>query len=221
MGMSSRRARQLLVWLHVVTSIGWASQAVALGVLLSASALSEPGAIKSGLAHGARLLDESVLVPCANAAAFSGFLLAACTSYGYFHRRWVAVKFVLTLVQLFIGIAILSPRMPAIVAAADAGTDGPALISILGAALMSSGLAFQAWASVAKPWGRTAFAERGPRLHNAPAWAFTLAITALLADFALHLAGVPPLCAPIALIVALTARARSHRVPRPALIGAA
>ncbi len=205
----------MLVWLHVVTSVGWASMAVALGVLMSAGAVSPPGPGKSGPAHAADLLDRAVLVYSANAAAFTGFLLAACTSFGYFQRRWVTAKFVLTLFQLGVGIFVLSPRMPEIVAAADAGRQGPVAIAIIGAVVMGGGLAFQAWVSFAKPWGRTAFGDRGPRLRNAPAWLMNLAVAGPLADLVLGITlGAPPLFAPIVLVVALAVRARAHRVPR-------
>ncbi|MBF6176554.1 hypothetical protein [Nocardia blacklockiae] len=215
MVLSSRRARQSLVWLHVVTSVGWASMAVALGVLLATGTVSPPGLGKSGPAHAADLLDRAVLVPAANAAAVTGFLLAACTSFGYFQRRWVTAKFVLTLGQLAVGIAVLSPRMPEIVTAADAGRRGPVAIALAGAVVMGAGLAFQAWVSFVKPWGRTSFGERGPRLHNAPAWLMNLAVAGPLTDLVLGVVvGAPPLFGPIVLVVALVRRAWARRLPR-------
>jgi hypothetical protein len=86
------------------------------------------------LAHAyamAHLIDTHVLVYLANAAAFSGLMLAGLTSWGYLRYWWVLAKFAITVTQLYLGIFVLSPRLTA---AAEHGTASPWLP--VGTALM-------------------------------------------------------------------------------------
>ena len=62
-----KRARTLLVWLHVVTSVGWLSQAVALlALVLYGMKTGDLSAFRM-----ARYLDHEVLAIMANTSAFS------------------------------------------------------------------------------------------------------------------------------------------------------
>lgn len=53
-----------------------------------------------------------------------------------------------------------------------------------GTALMASALAFQAWLSVAKPWGKV---RSGVKLPTAPTWVFVAAVLAPLTDITVGL----------------------------------
>lgn len=210
----SRGLRHLLVWLHVVSSVSWLSQAIALTVLLLVSALSPPGDRKTSAASIAELLDQTVLVHSANTSAFTGLILAAVTAWGYLHYWWVGLKFVLTLGQLYLGIFVLSAAMHETVAATAQGSDGPALSLAVASGVMVGGLAFQVWLSVAKPWGRTPLGERArARPVAAPAWLYSLGVLAPLADVGTGVAlGNPaPVLSIATLILALALRARRAR----------
>lgn len=210
----SRGLRHLLVWLHVVSSVSWLSQAAALTVLLLVSAFSPPGPHKAAAAAGAELLDKTVLVHSANTAAFTGLILAAVTTWGYFHHWWVAVKFVLTVGQLYVGIFVLSATLHETVTATEQGADGPALPLAAASGLMAGVLAFQVWVSVAKPWGRTPRGARAKaRPVAAPAWLYALGVFAPLADIgaAAALGDPTPLLSLVTLVVALVVRARRAR----------
>ena len=67
-GVIGGRARQLVVWLHVVSSVGWMSQAVALLALVSASAVADTGTTKVASAWAdvvvGSLLGHPVPVTC-------------------------------------------------------------------------------------------------------------------------------------------------------------
>ena len=157
-----------------------------------------------------------MLVVSANLAATSGFLLAATTNWGFFHHWWVAVKFVVTIVQLNIGIFVLSAALHEVATAARDGRDGPVAIVIGGATIMASALAFQVWVSLGKPWGRTPVARRAPRPVAAPGWLLALAVGAVLADVAVagmltRVAGPIPICSLLALITAIVWRRREFR----------
>ena len=101
--VNSQRWRQLVVWLHVVTSVGWMSQALVLFTLLVVSFTSDDPGMRISATSMAHVVDMRLLAPLANAAAFTGFMLAASTAWGFFRHWWVLVKFGITIVQLLCG----------------------------------------------------------------------------------------------------------------------
>lgn len=191
------------MWLHILTSVGWMAQAMTL-CLLMAVALADR---ESTGAAGAMALavDGRLVGPMADASAFTGIMLAAATPWGFFVHRWVLVKFVITLVQLFAGIFLLSPALAASV------RDGPHPAQLAGSALMAGAIAYQGWLSVTKPWGTV----RGKRLSSravAPRWVFVVAVFGTAADLVLAwLIGHPLPLLSLALVgLVLTRRGRSH-----------
>ncbi|MFB9683075.1 hypothetical protein [Amycolatopsis plumensis] len=199
---TSPRWRQAVVWLHVMSSVAWMSQALALVVLMS-----------SGAPAWADRLDSVLLAPMANVSAFTGLLLAGATAWGFFRHWWVLTKFALTLIQLYAGIFLLSPALRD---SADTGTV--AWPQIAGASLMASALAFQAWLSVAKPGRKTPWSPAA-KPPTAPTWVFVAGVAAPVADVAAGLAlGFPsPLAELVMLIVLLgfERRGRRRRAQRP------
>ncbi|MGI5146932.1 hypothetical protein ACQEVC_11205 [Plantactinospora sp. CA-294935] len=61
--------------------------------------------------EASRTLDKQLLQHLGTASAFSGLMLAALTSWGYFRYWWVFGKFAITIVQLNLGIFVLSPQL--------------------------------------------------------------------------------------------------------------
>jgi hypothetical protein len=172
-----KRARTLLVWLHVVTSVGWLSQAIALlALLLYGMKTGDVNAFKM-----ARVLDHQVLAIMANTSAFTGLALSATTPWGYFRHWWVLAKFGITISQLYIGIFVLSDNL-------QAATEGRVTAWMpVGTGLMVGAIAFQTWLSVAKPWGRTPWTDPKVKLPTATAATFGLALVIPMADFAISL----------------------------------
>lgn len=195
----TRRWRQLTVWLHVLTSVGWMAQAMSLCVLLS---------IGSGAAATmAQALDGRLVGPMADASVFTGVMLGAATAWGLFRNWWVFVKFAISMVQFALAIFVLSPALDA------AAVSGPGPAQVVGSGLMAAAIAFQGWLSIAKPWGRI-----GPHLPlpaTAPAWVFAATVLGGLADLTLALViGHPiPLLSLILLIVGLSNRPRWEVAP--------
>jgi hypothetical protein len=146
-----KRWRQLTVWLHVLTSAGWMAQAMTLCVLLAVGLTAEDPSVRDSATSMSLVLDDRLLGPMADASAFTGIMLAAATPWGFFRHWWVLTKFAITVVQLYIGIFLLSPVLQHSVAA------GPTPRQVAGTALMASAIAFQAWLSIAKPWGSAGF----------------------------------------------------------------
>ncbi|MCO1581133.1 hypothetical protein M8C13_35815 [Crossiella sp. SN42] len=162
----AQRARNLLVWLHVLSSVGWLALALTLCVLISYGIGAEPG-LRLAAFRMAEVLDVQLLQILGETSAFTGFMLSALTSWGYFRHWWVLTKFVITLAQLYVGIFILSGNLHESVRAAEAGGIGPAVWLAVASALMAGGFAFQAWLSVAKPGKRTPWTPPG-KLPAAP-----------------------------------------------------
>ena len=195
---STRTWRRLTVWLHVLTSVGWMSLAASLAVLL-ALATADPAARGAALL-AADHLDAVLLASLAAGSALTGIVLAAATPYGFFHHWWVAVKFAITLVQLYLGIFLLSGMLGD--AHADAASAPPAAL-LATTLLMVSAIAFQAWASIAKPWGRTPWSAGRPKPVTGPRWMFASACAAVVVDLALGFVLGGPM--PVASVVALLA----------------
>lgn len=166
--------------------------------------------------EAAHHLDTRLLAPLATTSAATGLVLSLGTAWGLALHRWVLSKLALTLVQLYLGIFVLSGALST---AADTLRVSPALV--VGTALMAGAIAVQAWLSVAKPGGRTRWGTRGGRpvtLPAAPAWVFALVVVAPVVDVTLGLLlGIPsPLCPLAAVVVAAVVRHRSLRRPAPA-----
>lgn len=215
MATPARHWRTLLVWLHVVSSVSWMSQAAALAVLLgTAAAVPE---LRAATTATAELLDTTLLVFSANVSAFTGFALAALTSWGFFLHWWVAVKFAVTIGQLYLGIFVLSGRLHRV---AEVGGESGDLVAMSAtAALMAGAIAAQAWVSLAKPWGRTPLGARVPKARAAGAGWLAAAVLAPVLDVLLGVlvfGGPLPALSLLTLAAALVARARAAR-PVPAV----
>jgi hypothetical protein len=184
--------RHLLVWFHALTSIGWMSLALCLATLLI-----------FGRSHGdrsavlmARVLDGQLLQHLATASAFSGFMLSALTPWGYFRYWWVLAKAVISVSQLYVGIFLLSPAL-----------EHETWPRPVGALLMLSALAFQAWLSIAKPWRQTPWSSR--RRPPTPAgWLYLAALAVPPLDYLLFKA---PLLSLLMVLIYPVFRSRALR----------
>lgn len=188
-------ARHLLLWIHVLSSVCWMSQTLAMAVLMLS-----PG---DGGAVAAHVLDTTVLVVSANVSAMSGFLLSATTPWGFFLHWWVLVKFAITVSQLVVGIAVLSPALDSAARAREVASAGLLASTVLMATL----IAFQGWLSIAKPWSRVPRRSRGKAPVPGPA-VRVAAPVAVLADVGVFVVvGQPiPLCSALVLVAALVGR---------------
>ncbi|MBC6449461.1 hypothetical protein [Actinokineospora xionganensis] len=210
-----KRWRQGALWLHVITSVGWMSQALTLFTLLTVSLTTSDAAIRLSATTMAHTLDNALLAPMANASAFTGLMLSASTAWGFYRHWWVLGKLVITLAQLYLGIFILSGALGDAATAAKAGDPTPTPVALAaGTALMAGAIAFQAWLSVAKPWNRTPWTpERPPKLPTAPTWVFAAIVIVPLFDIALSVWTGRPL--PALSLVVLTAWLITRQVRRP------
>lgn len=200
---TGRRWRQLTVLLHVLSSVGWMTMALTLLALLALAASTERPDVAGAATSMAAYLDTVLLAPLANASALTGIVLALATGWGLARHWWVLAKFAITLVQLHLGIFVLSGALHE---TAAAGGAAPPTAMIVGSAAMASAIAFQGWLSVVKPWSRTPWVARG-RPSGPPSAAgsrlFAAVVVATAVDVAAGLAVGHPL--PVASLAVLVA----------------
>ena len=184
-------------------------------VLLAVGFAADDMSVRNAATSMAHVLDGRLLGPMADASAFTGIMLAAATPWGFFRNWWVLVKFAITIVQLYLGIFLLSPALT------NSVTAGPSLTQIVGSGLMASATAFQGWLSFAKPWGKVRARNRTALSGTGPRWIFIATVAGGLADLAFAIAiGHPvPLLSLALLTVGLIRRPRwaNARTIRPAL----
>lgn len=214
---TSSGAKHLLVFLHVLSSLGWWAMGLA-QLSFIAVALGHTGAARLAALDAAQHLDHTLLIYFANAAAYTGIMLAALTPWGLFRHWWVAVKFAVTIVVTVVGIALLGQWRQEMIDAARSGAPGPSTLLVLGSvAATVATLALLAWVSIAKPWGRTRLGAGRERAAHRPRRRTFLLVTAVpLADYALSLAlGFPaPLLQLLTLLGYPTWRAARSRPAR-------
>ncbi|MCA1702790.1 MAG: hypothetical protein LC808_05770, partial [Actinobacteria bacterium] len=162
-------------------------------------------------------LDHTMLIYFANAAAYTGIMLAALTPWGFFRHWWVTVKFVVTIVVTVAGIALLGQWRQEMIDATRSGGPGPSTALVMASvAATVTVLAFLAWVSIAKPWGairrRT---RRDHRASRAPARTFLLATAPPFIDYGASLAlGFPaPLLQLLTVLSYPVQRARRSLIP--------
>jgi hypothetical protein len=176
----------VLVFLHVLTSLGWWAMGLAqLSFILVA--LGGAGGGRLAALQAAQHLDHTLLIYFANACAYTGIMLAALTPWGFFRYWWVTVKFTLTVVLTVVGISLLGQWRQGMIDAAHGGGPGPDPLPAVGGVIATvAALVFVTWVSIAKPWGRTGLRPRpAPRPS---ARTYLLACAPPLLDYATSLA---------------------------------
>ncbi|MEJ2886874.1 hypothetical protein [Actinomycetospora aeridis] len=160
-----RRTRRVLVFVHVVVSLGWMGAGAA-NVVLAATALTSP----LGLAHACYVLIDRIdlwlVIPGAFGALGTGIALGLLTPWGLARHWWVLVKLVLTVgVILFSTLAVGVWVLESIEAtAAGMAHPGPLAAPLVwGGATNLVAFLLMTWASVAKPWGTTPWTRRPTR----------------------------------------------------------
>jgi hypothetical protein len=151
-----RRTRQLVVFLHVTTSLGWLGAGAANVVLaVTAATTSSPEVRRVSYALIDRV-DVALVIPLAFATLAGGVLVSLTTSWGLVRHWWVLVKLVLTLaVIVFSTFGIGVWVCQSIDASAAGGASPVAHRLVVGAGANVVAFLFMSYISFAKPWGRT------------------------------------------------------------------
>ncbi|GAA4796476.1 membrane protein [Actinomycetospora chlora] len=154
-----RRTRRVLVFLHVVVSLGWMGAGAA-NVVLAATALTVPREVARVCYHLIDRIDVVLVIPAAFGALVTGVALGLVTPWGLARHWWVLVKLVLTVAVIvfstfFVGVWVLE----------GVEDPGPSAWPLVwgGVANLASFL-LMTWASIAKPWGTTPWTRRDRQL---------------------------------------------------------
>ncbi|HEX2272820.1 MAG TPA: hypothetical protein VHG90_02990 [Acidimicrobiales bacterium] len=149
---------------HVVVSGVWLGAVVTNRFLGVSATLTGSETLADGY-YAAMDTTVNHVMPAAALATFAtGLVLALATRWGLFRHWWVITKFVLAIVTVVVGVAIIDPAVrDTIETRARTGSTGfsPALLpAVVATPLM---LLSATVIAIIKPWGRTSRPRRQPR----------------------------------------------------------
>lgn len=186
---TAKHAKHLMVWLHVISSVGWCAMAVVQLVLLGRVLGMDPHDQLVTL-ETSLLLENEILDPLGISTAYTGLMLSALTPWGYFRHWWVTVKFWLTLVAILLGSIYLGKTLERVVEASKAGESWSVTPMFIGTGWTLATLALMVWISIEKPWGRRhAGEERAKRAAvrraewSPDAWVFLVALAVPIVEY--------------------------------------
>jgi hypothetical protein len=154
--------RQLLVFLHVTTSLGWMGAGAANVVLAVTGATTRSAEVRR-VAYGLiDRIDVFLVIPLAFGTLVGGVLVSLATPWGLVRHWWVLVKLVLTVaVIVFSTFGVGVWVYVSIDASADGGSSPVAQRLVQGAGANIVAFLFMSFVSFVKPWGTTPWARSG------------------------------------------------------------
>jgi hypothetical protein len=155
------RGQKILKIIHLIFVSVWTGGALAINLLILVLGPATSGDELYGYNMAAILVDDLAIIPGAMGCLITGLLISGLTPWGFFKTRWVAIKWILTVVCILFGTFILGPTVneqPIITK--DYGLDALMndrylanyFYSVLGGAFQMLALAFMISISVLKPW---------------------------------------------------------------------
>jgi hypothetical protein len=152
-----KAARQWLLFVHVVVSVGWMGAGAANVVLAVTAAMSSTGETRRVCYQLINRLDFALVIPLAFGTLASGLLISLATKWGLFRYWWVLVKLILTSAVIIFSTFGVGVWVEESIAATTVGTatSPVATTLIAGAAANIICFLFMTWVSIAKPWPKT------------------------------------------------------------------
>lgn len=158
------RTRKALLALHLISSGAWIGIDVVLGVLVATALLGDDAATSAVVYQALRLFAVWPLLVVGLLCLASGVALGLGSKYGLLRYRWVAIKLVLTVALVVLGMLALRPDLDraAVLGRAPLPGDAPDwAVGLMFAPVVSTTcLVVAVLLSVYKPWGRL---RRGAR----------------------------------------------------------
>jgi hypothetical protein len=156
----SRRQRQAVLVLHIVSAVGWIGVDLALIPLVLTGLATDDGATAAAAYEAVAILVPWTVPALSLLIVTTGVLLGLGTKWGLVRYWWVAVKLVISLILTMLVFTSLLPAVTSIDVAASTSGDGvraalddPAVF--LYPPVVSSLMLLTAVVlSVTKPWGR-------------------------------------------------------------------
>lgn len=161
-GWGGKRLRQLLVFVHVTSSLGWTG-AGATNVVLAVTGATTSSAEVRRVAYGLiDRIDVALVIPLAFITLAGGILVSVATPWGLVRHWWVLVKLVLTVaVIIFSTFGVGVWVYQSMDASAAGGSSPVALRLVQGAGANTVTFLFMSFVSFVKPWGTTPWARSG------------------------------------------------------------
>ncbi|MGW3962530.1 hypothetical protein ACWED2_22105 [Amycolatopsis sp. NPDC005003] len=151
---AGKRLRQLLVFVHVVVSVGWMGAGAANVVLAMTARYTDRPDVRSVCYLMVDRIDVLVVIPAAFTSLVGGVVLCVVTKWGIARHWWVLVKLVLTAAVILYSTYGLGVWVEESMAAGGRPSPAGGRLAY-GAALNLVAFLFLTWVSIAKPWGRT------------------------------------------------------------------
>ena len=151
-----RRARQWLLFVHVVVSLGWMGGGAANVVLAVTAVVTSSAEVQRVCYYLINRIDFALVIPLAFSALASGVVISLATKWGLFRYWWVIAKLTLTVgVIVFSTFGVGVWVEESILATVAGDPDNPAALPLIyGAGANIVAFLFMTWASIVKPWGK-------------------------------------------------------------------
>ncbi len=153
----SRRARAVVLTVHVVMSVGWLGIDGALVALEVTGLSSVHPAVRAGTAASTAVIACWLLVPVVFFALASGLILGLSTPWGLARHWWVLAKCGIAAVLTAAGLVFLVPALPQIL---TGGGEPAGMRTLIGRSVALVLLFAATGLSVVKPWGKTPYGRR-------------------------------------------------------------
>lgn len=163
-----KRTRQLLVFLHVTTSLAWTGAGAANVVLAVTGATTRSPETRRVAYALIDRIDVSLVIPLAFTTLAVGILVSLATPWGLVRHWWVLAKLALTLAVIVFSTFGVGVWVYQSIDAGAAGSPSPvALRLVAGAGANILVFLFMSFVSFAKPWGRTPWARSARQRRTA------------------------------------------------------
>ena len=154
----------MLVFVHIVMSLGWMGAGLANVVLAMTAGYTGDVDVRQVCYRMMERIDTFLVIPGAFAALVSGIVLCVVTPWGVARYWWVLSKLVLTVVVIVYSTVGLGVWVETSIAATSVSTVESPVAGQLAYGTLPNIVAFlfMTWVSVAKPWGTTPWAPKRP-----------------------------------------------------------
>lgn len=104
----SPKGQKALKIIHIVSVIAWVGSAIVMNCIRHLVSVND-GAGMYYMADFLEAVDMKILVPGAIVCLITGLLYSLFTPWGFFKHRWVAVKWILTILMIALGTFFMGP----------------------------------------------------------------------------------------------------------------
>lgn len=153
-----RTARQWLLLVHVVCSLGWLGAGAANLVLAVTALRSADSSLRRSCYQLINVIDLALVIPLAFGALASGVVIGLATRWRLMRHWWVLVKLVLTVAVIVFstfGVGVWVEHSMQATGSPSLTSSPVAMELVVGAGANIVAFVFMTWASITKPWGKT------------------------------------------------------------------